>query len=173
VSSLAWRRQRFHNLPIYHFNNSTIQYNIIYSIYRMSLKWKERKPQLQIFIIWHSKMRYFDKNSSLCKIRASHGGESVYTDLCVVIPCELVDISQSWRWRQCVPPKLWYIPAGPHVVTTQRSISTLSSPLMFCYIVMSNSFREPHIQHFHQRNLTSADVLCSLCQEYRGNFGTS
>jgi hypothetical protein len=35
---------------------------------------------------------------------------------------------QSWRWRQCVPPKCWYLPTSPHGVTTQKIIDLSLSP---------------------------------------------
>jgi hypothetical protein len=28
---------------------------------------------------------------------------------------------QSWRWRQYVPPKRWYLPTSPHGVSTQKT----------------------------------------------------
>jgi hypothetical protein len=50
-------------------------------------------------------------------------------DLCQIKP---------WRWQQYIPPKRWYLPAGPHGVTTQKINSdvkftlNMSEPVADC-----------------------------------------
>jgi hypothetical protein len=35
--------------------------------------------------------------------------------------------SSSWRWRQYVRPKCWYLPTSPHSITTQKTFKLLIS----------------------------------------------
>jgi hypothetical protein len=80
----------------------------------------------------------FHKELKLYKIWSSHAGKMSMSVFCIVTPCGPIGKTQSfggtyclhlqlWRWKYYETPNSWYLPIGPHGVTTQRPTSTTES----------------------------------------------
>jgi hypothetical protein len=86
---------------------------------------------------------------------------------------ETGSVSASWRWRQYVSSKRWYIPATPHGVTTQttsmKSLPPWESQISYSissFIFFSSEYES--MNHDHKDRMSINCFSGSLPRSYRG-----
>jgi hypothetical protein len=86
----------------------------------------------------------------------------------VVTPCGLVDRHwsfgktycihlQTWRWRPCVPPNIWYLLTSPHGATTQKT--TVTNIFLATRMKSSRAFSHANVE---LKNNVSETVCASV-----------